>query len=295
MANITAGMVKELRERTGSGMMECKKALTETQGDLEAAVELMRKAGLAKADKKSGRTAAEGAIFIKASPDGKSAAIVEVNSETDFVAKGDDFLEFAGLVTQTALDSAAGTVEELLEAGIPATGATVEETRRAMVAKIGENIAVRRFERFAAPAGLVASYLHGSRIGVLVELAGGDAELGKDIAMHVAASKPACVDESGVDAGLVAHEKAIFSAQAEASGKPANVIEKMVEGRIKKFLGEITLVGQPFVKNPDQTVGQLLAEKGAQVVRFVRLEVGEGIEKTESNFAEEVMAQVRAS
>ena len=295
MSNITAGMVKELRERTGSGMMECKKALTETNGDLEAAVELMRKAGLAKADKKSGRTAAEGCVCCKSSGDGKRAAIVEINSETDFVAKGDDFVEFANLVAQTALESNANTLEELLEVKISSTGATIEETRRAMVAKIGENIAVRRFERLAAPEGSVASYLHGSRIGVLVELAGGDAELGRDIAMHVAASKPACVDESGVDPEIVEKEKAIFSAQAEASGKPANVIEKMVEGRVKKFLGEITLVGQPFVKDPDQTVAQLLANKGAKVARFVRLEVGEGIEKVESNFAEEVMAQVRAS
>lgn len=295
MSNITAGMVKELRERTGSGMMECKKALTETNGDLEAAVELMRKAGLAKADKKSGRTAAEGCVCCKASADGKRAAIVEVNSETDFVAKGDDFINFANLVAQVALDSEATTLEGLLESKNPATGESIEETRRAMIAKIGENIAVRRFERFSAPAGLVASYLHGTRIGVLVELAGGDAELGKDIAMHVAASKPNCVDESGVDPELIEKEKAIFSAQAEASGKPANVVEKMVEGRIKKFLGEITLVGQPFVKDPDQTVAKLLADKGAKVARFVRLEVGEGIEKVESNFAEEVMAQVRAS
>ncbi len=295
MSNITAGMVKELRERTGSGMMECKKALTETNGDLEAAVELMRKAGLAKADKKSGRTAAEGIIVAKSSADGKTAAIVEVNSETDFVAKGDDFVAFANLVAETALGSAATTLEELLEVKIASTGETVEETRRAMIAKIGENIAVRRFDRYSAPAGLVASYLHGSRIGVLVELVGGDAALGKDVAMHVAATKPECVDETGVDAALVEKEKAIFSAQAEASGKPANVIEKMVEGRIKKFLGEITLVGQPFVKDPDQTVGKLLADKGAKVARFVRLEVGEGIEKVESNFAEEVMAQVRGS
>lgn len=295
MSNITAGMVKELRERTGSGMMECKKALTETQGDLEAAVELMRKAGLAKADKKSGRTAAEGCIVCRASEDGKTAAIVEVNSETDFVAKGDDFLEFAARVAATALESEASSLEDLLGSKISSGDETVEETRRAMIAKIGENIAVRRFEKFHAPAGLVASYLHGSRIGVLVELEGGNADLGKDIAMHIAASKPACVDESGVDSDVVEKEKAIFSAQAETSGKPANVIEKMVEGRIKKFLGEITLVGQPFVKDPDQTVGQLLASQGARVVRFARLEVGEGIEKVESNFAEEVMAQVRGA
>ncbi|MEI6353197.1 MAG: elongation factor Ts [Methylococcus sp.] len=295
MSNITAGMVKELRERTGSGMMECKKALTETQGDLEAAVELMRKAGLAKADKKSGRTAAEGCVCCKSSPDGTKASIVEINSETDFVAKGDDFVAFSNLVAETGLASGAKTLEELLEAKIAGTGETVEEARRAMVAKIGENIAVRRYERFETAVGLVANYLHGSRIGVLVELEGGDAELGKDVAMHVAASKPSCIDETGVDSDLVEKEKAIFSAQAAESGKPANVIEKMVEGRVKKFLGEITLVGQAFVKDPDQTVAQLLSSKGAKVARFVRLEVGEGIEKVESNFAEEVMAQVRAS
>ncbi|MFN5745155.1 MAG: translation elongation factor Ts [Methylococcaceae bacterium] len=295
MSNITAGMVKELRERTGSGMMECKKALTETAGDLEAAVELMRKTGLAKADKKSGRTAAEGCVCVKSSADGKRAAIVEVNSETDFVAKGDDFVAFANHVAQSALDSSAVTLEELLQSKMPDSDVTIEEARRAMVAKIGENINIRRFERFQSEAGLVASYLHGSRIGVLVELVGGNAELGKDIAMHVAASKPTCVDDAGVPAELVEKEKAIFVAQAEESGKPANVIEKMVEGRIKKFLAEITLVGQAFVKDPDQTVHKLLADKGAKVERFVRIEVGEGIEKVESNFAEEVMAQVRAS
>lgn len=295
MSNITAGMVKELRERTGSGMMECKKALADTNGDLEAAVELMRKAGLAKADKKSGRTAAEGCIVVKTSADSKRAAIVEVNSETDFVAKGDAFVDFANLVAHTALESNASNLEELLQTKIGSTGETVEEARRAMVAKIGENINIRRFDRYESGTGAVASYLHGSRIGVLVELTGGTAELGKDIAMHVAASKPSCVDETGVDPELVAKEKAIFVAQAAESGKPENVIEKMVEGRIKKFLGEITLVGQAFVKDPDQTVGKLLADKGAKVERFVRVEVGEGIEKVESNFAEEVMAQVRGS
>lgn len=290
MANITAAMVKELRERTGSGMMECKKALTETDGDLEAAVEMMRKAGLAKADKKSGRTAAEGCICVKTSADGKRAAIVEVNSETDFVAKGDDFVAFANAVAETALASEANTLEDLLAVAMP-SGESVEETRRAMVAKIGENINVRRFERFASEAGLVASYLHGTRIGVLVELTGGTPELGKDVAMHIAASKPVCVDESGVPADTIAKERDIFAAQAAAEGKPANIVEKMVEGRIKKFLGEITLTGQPFVKDPDQTVGKLLNGQNASVQRFVRLEVGEGIEKVESNFAEEVMAQ----
>ena len=292
--NITAAMVKELRERTGSGMMECKKALTEAGGDLDAAVELMRKAGLAKADKKSGRTAAEGCLCVKSSADAKGAAIVEVNCETDFVAKGDDFIEFAAGVAQCVLDSASVTLEDLLGVSMSG-GPTVDETRRELIARIGENMNVRRFERFASERGTIANYLHGSRIGVLVELIGGDTVLGKDIAMHIAASKPICVDESEVPAELIAKEKEIFSAQAEASGKPANIIEKMVEGRIKKYLGEITLVGQPFVKDPDQTVGKLLADKGARVARFVRYEVGEGIERVESNFAEEVMAQVRGS
>lgn len=295
MTNITAAMVKELRERTGSGMMECKKALAEAGGDMEAAVEAMRKAGLAKADKKSGRTAAEGCIRVEASTDGKRAAIVEVNSETDFVAKGDAFVDFANSVARCALESDADSLEELLAAVMPSSGSSVEETRREMIAKIGENIAVRRFERFASENGFVASYLHGTRIGVLVEMVGGTPELGRDVAMHVAASKPVCVDETGVPAETIAKEREIFAAQAAAEGKPANIVEKMVEGRIKKFLGEITLVGQPFVKDPDQTVGKLLSDKGASVVRFVRFEVGEGIEKVESNFAEEVMAQVRGA
>jgi elongation factor Ts len=291
--SITAAMVKELRERTGSGMMECKKALSETNGDLEAAIEWMRKSGLAKADKKAGRTAAEGCVCARISADGKRAALVEINSETDFVAKADDFTGFAAGVADCVLAHPVGSVEQLSGQTLDG-GATVDEVRKALVAKLGENLSVRRFERFES-SGLVACYLHGSRIGVLVELAGGDADLGRDIAMHVAASKPVCVDESGVPADLVAKEKEIFVAQAAESGKPANIIEKMVTGRIQKFLGEITLVGQPFVKNPDQTVGDLLKSKGAKVVRFARYEVGEGIEKEESNFAEEVMAQVRGS
>lgn len=291
--SITAAMVKELRERTGSGMMECKKALSEAGGDLDAAVELMRKAGLAKADKKSGRTTAEGRVSARVSADGKNAVVVEVNCETDFVAKGDDFVAFVDDVAECALASGADTLDALLEA--PMKGSTVEQIRRELVAKIGENIAVRRHALFQSDNGQIGSYLHGTRIGVLVELHGGDAELGKDVAMHVAACSPVCCDESGVAPELIAREKDIFSAQAEASGKPANIIEKMVEGRIKKYLGEITLTGQPFVKDPDQTVGQVLKSKSASAIRFVRFEVGEGIEKEESNFAEEVMAQVRAS
>jgi elongation factor Ts len=250
----------------------------------------MRKAGLAKADKKSSRTAAEGRLCVKLSADGKQAAMAEINCETDFVAKADDFSEFADGVAQTILDSAAATVDALLAANLPA-GNTVDERRRELVAKLGENINVRRFERYDTGSGIAVSYLHGTRIGVLVELTTTDPALG----MHIAASKPICVDESEVPAETIAKEKEIFSAQAAASGKPANIVEKMVEGRIKKFLGEVTLVGQPFVKDPDQTVGALLKSKGAAVVRFVRFEVGEGIEKEESNFAEEVMAQVRGS
>jgi elongation factor Ts len=292
--SITAAMVKELRERTGSGMMECKKALTEVSGDLDAAVELMRKAGLAKADKKSGRTAAEGMICVRVDDDAKRAVIVEVNCETDFVGKGDDFANFCAEVTQTALLGQAGTVDALLDLPLAGHASSVEQVRRELIAKVGENIAVRRFEKYESANGSIASYLHGARIGVLVDLIG-DVALGKDVAMHVAASKPICVDQTEVPADLIAKERDIFAAQAAASGKPPNIVEMMVEGRINKFLGEITLVGQPFVKDPEQTVGQLLKAKGGEVSRFVRFEVGEGVEKEETNFAEEVMAQVRAS
>ncbi|BBL70736.1 translation elongation factor Ts [Methylogaea oryzae] len=291
--NITAAMVKELRERTGSGMMECKKALTEANGDMEAAIEWMRKTGLTKADKKAGRTAAEGYVCVKMSADGKVAALVEINSETDFVAKADDFVKFANDVADLVAANDVSSLEQV--SALSLNGSTVDETRRALVAKLGENINLRRFERYTSADGVLAGYSHGSRIGVLVELKGGNAELGRDIAMHVAASKPVCLDESGVPAELIAKEKEIFSAQALESGKPAEIVEKMVQGRINKFLGEITLVGQPFVKNPDVTVAGLLKEKSASVARFVRYEVGEGIEKEESNFAEEVMAQVRGA
>lgn len=292
--NITAAMVKELRERTGSGMMECKKALVEANGDLEAAIEQMRKSGLAKADKKSGRTAAEGCIAVKTSADGKRAAMVDINCETDFVAKGDDFVNFVNSVVATLLDADVNSIEQLQEMSLP-TGKTVDETRRELVAKLGENINVRRFEKFQTATGSTASYLHGSRIGVIVELSAAADELGRDIAMHIAASKPVCVSEKEVPAELIAKEKEIFAAQAAESGKPAEIIEKMVVGRVNKFLNEVTLMGQPFVKDPDTTVGKLLASKGVSVIRFARFEVGEGIEKKEENFAEEVMAQVRGA
>ena len=296
---ITAALVKELRERTGSGMMECKKALVECGGDIEAAVETMRKAGLAKADKKAGRIASEGLIVIEAAADGKSAALVEVNSETDFVAKGDDFQSFARAVVARVLKNNPADVEALLAMPLADGGVSVEEARRELIAKLGENMSVRRFVRYQSANGIVVSYLHGTRFGVLVEIEGGDAALGKDIAMHIAASRPVCVDASGVPAELLTKERDIFTAQAKTdpktSGKPAEIIEKMIEGRIKKYLGEVTLLGQPFVKNPDQTVEQLLKTAKATVKRFDRIELGEGIEKKSENFAEEVMAQVRGS
>ncbi len=289
---ITAALVKELRERTGAGMMECKKALVETDGDIDAAIEHMRKSGLAKADKKAGRTAAEGLMIIKTSADGKTAAIVEINSETDFVAKADDFIAFANAIGDRVLASKPADLEALMAMPLQDGGASVEDARKALIAKLGENMSVRRFALLQSP-GLVASYMHGSRIGVLIDIEGGDENLGKDLAMHIAASRPVCVSEDNVDPALIAKEREIFSAQAAESGKPADIIEKMVDGRINKFLKEITLLGQPFVKDPDQTVAKLLKAAGAKVNRFARYEVGEGIEKRTENFADEVMAQVK--
>lgn len=290
--SISASMVKELRERTGSGMMECKKALVETNGDLEAAIELMRKTGLAKADKKAGRIAAEGLVVAEVSEDGKRAAITEINSETDFVAKGDDFVDFAKRIGQHALTSNASDMNAFLEESVGSGGKSVSIETKELIAKVGENISVRRFESWDVE-GALGIYRHGSRIGVMVELKGGNAEVAKDIAMHVAASRPVCVNADEVPKDVLEREKEIFAAQARESGKPENIIEKMIEGRIKKYVNEITLLGQPFVKNPDISVGQLAKDAGAEVVRFVRFEVGEGIEKKEENFADEVMAQVR--
>jgi elongation factor Ts len=282
-------MVKELRDRTGAGMMECKKALVEAAADMEAAVEILRTSGQAKADKKAGRVAAEGRISIATS--GKSAAIVEVNSETDFVAKDENFTAFVEAVVTRVLTGNPADVVSLM-GGDLGDGRTVETARTELVAKVGENISVRRFSRIQAATQL-GHYAHGARIGVLVSLEGGDEELARDIAMHIAASNPACVDESGVDSDVLERERRIFAEQAQQSGKPAAIIEKMVEGRVAKFLKEITLLGQPFVKNPDVTVGKLLQDAGARVDGFVRFEVGEGIEKKQDNFVEEVMAQVK--
>ncbi|MDT4291560.1 translation elongation factor Ts [Methylomonas sp. MO1] len=292
MMSISAAMVKELRERTGSGMMECKKALVEANGDMELAIENMRKAGLAKADKKSGRIAAEGIIGVKVSDDAKTVVMVDVNCETDFVAKGDDFIGFANDVVNSLLNANVNSDEEL-QAMLLSTGVSVDDTRRALIAKIGENITVRRFVKFTTTDGGQAAYLHGSKIGVIVELTKNDPALGKDVAMHVAAAKPEYVSDDQVSADVIAKEKEIFAAQALESGKPAEIVEKMIGGRINKFLAEVTLLGQPFIKDDSVTVGKLLASKGNAVVRFARFEVGEGIEKKEEDFAAEVMAQVR--
>ncbi len=291
---ITASLVKELRERTGAGMMECKKALVEAKGDIEAAIEAMRKSGQAKAAKKAGRIAADGMVIIKVADDGKNAIMVEVNCETDFVAKDDNFRRFADAVGDAALAGTASDVEALLNQPFRAGDAgSIADAREDLVAKIGENIQVRRLVRFANAKGLIYSYRHGVRIGVLVEMEGGDGELGKDIAMHVAASNPLCVDADQVPAGLLEKEKDIFRAQALESGKPADVVEKIIGGRVRKYLEEVTLLGQAFVKDAEITVEKLLARTGAKVHRFARVEVGEGIEKRQENFAEEVMAQVR--
>jgi len=289
---ITATQVKELRERTGLGMMECKGALTETQGDMNAAIDLLRKKAGSKVEKKAGRAASEGVIGVFASPDRKQAVMVEVNSETDFVAKGDDFLAFANAVATAIAKYKPEDVNAVADIKLD-SGETVAKTREGLVAKLGENISVRRFVSLAATTGQVANYVHGRKIGVLVEMAGGDEILGRDISMHIAASSPECVSREQVSAELIAKEKDIFIAQAAESGKPPEIIEKMVTGRINKYLGEITLLGQPFVKDPETTVEKLLKKANAAVVRFARFEVGEGIEKKSGDFAAEVMAQVK--
>jgi len=281
-------MVKELRERTGAGMMDCKKALLETDGDADAALELLRKSGRAKADKKAGRVAADGLVVIAVN--GSRAAIVEINSETDFVAKDENFIAFAQAVADTALE--AGTSEiEVLNNQLLADGRTVETARTDLIAKVGEKISLRRVAQIDAP-GHLGHYTHGARIGAVVALSGGDADLARDIAMHVAATNPDCIDADGVPADVLERERRIFSEQAAESGKPAEIVAKMVSGRVAKFLKEITLLGQPFVKDPDVTVGKLLQSAGATVARFVRFEVGDGIEKKVENFADEVMKQI---
>jgi len=285
---ISAAMVKDLRERTGAGMMECKKALVEAGGDLDAAAEVLRVSGQAKADKKASRVAADGRVVV--AQNGSSAVIVEINSETDFVAKDDNFIAFSDAVAAAAMSAGTTDVEAFAGQDI-GDGRTVETARTELIAKVGENIGVRRIERVESD-GVISSYTHGARIGAVVALDGGDEALARDIAMHVAAINPAHIDESEVPAETLENERRIETEKAQGSGKPAEIIEKMVTGRINKYLKEITLVGQPFVKDPDVTVGKLLSDSGAKVTSFVRFEVGEGIEKKVENFADEVMKQI---
>lgn len=288
--NIDANTVKELRELTGAGMMDCKKALVETQGNIDAAVDLLRKKGVAKAAKTADRTAAEGIVLIKTSSDGHSAAIVEINSETDFVARDVHFKEYAEKVVDNALNNGTNDVTTLLETKIE--GQTLEEMCKQLIAKIGEKISVRRVA-FYKTTNHLGTYIHGGRIGTIVEITGGDAALAKDVAMHIAASRPQVVNPDQVPAALVEKEKEIYTAKANESGKPAAIIEKMIAGQIKKFVDDVSLIGQPFVKDPSVTVGALLKEKHAIANKFVCFAVGEGIEKKEENFREEVMAQVK--
>lgn len=289
---ITAALVKELRERTGAGMMECKKILTETNGDIELAIEELRKRGAAAADKKADRIAAEGTVVLVV--DNGVGVIAEVNCETDFVAKDENFLAFTDAVAKTVAVSNPADVEALKDIAIAGGSGTVEEARSSLIQKIGENVTIRRFSRVETAAGeIAATYQHGKNIGVLTVIAG-EESLGKDVAMHIAASNPVCISADQVPAETIAKEREIYLAQAADSGKPAEIMEKMVEGKIRKFVGEVTLHGQPFVKNPDQTVEKLLKSAGAEVKNFVRYQVGEGIEKKVDNFVEEVMAQAKS-
>lgn len=290
--SISAALVMQLRERTGAGMMDCKKFLVEAKGDIDLAATNMRKAGQANADKKADRIAVEGVVDIARAADGRSAVMLEVNSETDFVARDENFTTFAGKVSETALRSKAKDVTDLANEVLIGTNNTVEQARQELVAKIGENIKLRRIERMHCE-GVIGFYLHGTRIGVMVALKNGDEALAKDLAMHIAASRPIVVAREQVPVEAIDNERDIFTAQARESGKPQDIIDKMIEGRINKFLDEVSLLGQPFVKDPNQKVGQLLKEKNAEVLSFVRFEVGEGLAKKEDNFVEEVMAQVR--
>ena len=291
MAEVTAAMVKELREITGLGMMECKKALVETAGDLKAAEDLLRVKSGAKANKAAGRIAAEGVIGANFSGDGKLAALVEINCETDFVAKNADFLDFASTLAQLVAKHNPSDVAAL--SGMELEGATVEAKRQALVQKIGENVSIRRFHRIQTGAKL-AQYLHGVKIGVLVEFEGDD-EVGKDLAMHIAFAKPQFMSRTEVAPEVIAREKDVLVARAHESGKPANIVEKMVEGGLNKFLGEITLLGQPFIKDDKLTVEKMLAAKHAKLLSYKFFVVGEGIEKKSNDFAAEVAAQAKAA
>ncbi|MEP4484116.1 MAG: translation elongation factor Ts [Halioglobus sp.] len=284
---MSAALVKELRERTGLGLLECKRALAAAGGDVEQAIEEMRKSSGMKAAKKAGRTAADGVVVTRVAQDGSYGIVVEVNSETDFVARDENFLSFVNAVTDTAFEARQDDVAALMAGDL-------ESSREALVQKIGENIGVRRIQIVSAENGVVGSYVHGnSRIAVLVELKGGDQDLAKDVAMHVAAVSPQVVSADDMPAEQIEKEKEIYTAQALESGKPAEIVEKMIGGRIKKFLSENSLIEQPFVKDPETTVGKLVSSAGAEVVSFARFEVGEGIEVEHVDFADEVAAQLK--
>ena len=288
---ITASLVKELRERTGSGMMECKKALVECDGDIEAAAEFLRKSGAARADKKAGRVAADGTINTILTGDSKTGVILEINSETDFVAKDENFQSFADAVLQTLLEQKPNSVADLYDLSLE-SGQSVKEALHALIGKVGEKIDIRRFEIIESEQA-VASYLHGNRIGVLVD-SSAESDMARNVAMHIAAVSPQFIDETSVPTEFIEKEKGILIAQAEDSGKPPEIIEKMIQGRLKKFLAEVTLLDQPYVKDEDQTVGELLANAGASISGFVRYEVGEGIEKKVEDFATEVASQLNS-
>ncbi|MCX7194775.1 MAG: translation elongation factor Ts [Proteobacteria bacterium] len=291
MAEITAGMVKDLREATGLGMMDCKKALVETNGDFKAAEELLRIKSGAKASKAASRIAAEGLVSAFISADGKVGALAEVNCETDFMAKNDDFMAFANNVAQAIAQNDPSDAVALSSV-VLAGGGSVEDARKSLIMKLGENVSVRRFVRYST-AGKVVAYLHGSKIGVLLDITGGDDALGKDLAMHIAASKPICVSKDQVSQELLDTERKVYTAQAAESGKPANIVEKMVDGRIAKYLAEVTLLGQPFVKDTDILVEKLLSTHGAKVNAFQMFVVGEGIEKAVVDYAAEVAAAAK--
>ena len=287
--SITASMVKELRDRTGAGMMECKKSLVEVNGDIDAAIELLRTSGQAKAEKKASRVAADGRVAIKNNT--SEAVIIEINSETDFVVKDENFINFSDSVANLLLEKDVESIEQLSEL-VLSDSKTVEEARTELISKVGENISIRRFNKISDSVNL-GIYSHGSRIGSIVSLSGGSENLAKDIAMHIAASNPICIDVNGVPSDLIEREKRIYNEQALSSGKPPEIIEKMVQGKMSKYLKEITLLGQSFVKDPDISIENLLKNSNAVVTDFIRYEVGEGIEKKEENFADEVMKQIK--
>ena len=289
--SISASMVKELRERTGAGMMECKKALVDSDGNLDSAIELLRTTGQAKAEKKAKRIAAEGRIIIKS--DTEHTVILEINSETDFVANDSNFINYAESVAVAILENDIVDLESLSKIDLT-TGTNVEMARTQLISKIGENISIRRFDKIKQCDNM-GVYTHGARIGAVVAITGGDEETSKDVAMHVAASNPICIDNKGVPEEMVSREERIFREQAASSGKPPEIIDKMIQGRMKKFFKEVTLLGQPFIKNPDMSVNELLKESKAEIISFKRYEVGEGIEKKEENFADEVMAQIKGN